>query len=149
MNAAVAHAAAAWWADKLKGCKQQIDGPDNRDQTVAIATAMMLACRPSVSDDQVARFTASLQAAIEQEPSPGSSLLRGGDGPHHHLVLEVDYYPGTLLGEALKASVVPLQLGVLPCKTWMRLFSDRIEVSYGYRAAPEVIYSAEREAGLR
>jgi len=124
-------AAVNWWADKLNACKQSgLSEEERRDpanRSYELAEMLMTLCRPEVSAEQVEKFKQSLATQIE------------GKKPY---CLSVDYGPDMTLGQALRDAAIPITHGTLPIKTNMWLQDGKVEVSYGYGAPIETIFSA-------
>jgi hypothetical protein len=139
MTTAQFEAAARWWAGKLRHCRQsglsaaERGRPENR--AYEIAEMLMTINRPTVSDEQIERFTSALVENLETANQRDRQCLG------------VDYHPDRVLEEALVTVGITANMGTLPIKTMMWLRDDgSVAVRYGYGADIEVIYAPPESA---
>lgn len=106
--------AARWWADQLRGTKQ-----DNGDQ-IGLANVVAVLKGDRQPADLVEKFEVVLLRMLEEN---GSSLL------------STDYDPSGLLVEAAHEAGIPASCGPFPLKTVMWIDSGSVKVKHGYGAA--------------
>lgn len=124
--------AAKWWADKLRnvGPGNFDNGDDSSAGGMLMVLASMLALQNQASDESVDLFEEELAETIkEQVESQGS------------MTLSVDYGPDYILGSIAEKTGVGT--GGFPWKTTMWVRANKVEVSAGYAAPYETIFTAE------
>lgn len=123
--------AVAWWAEKLRGCKNSglsdAERTDPRNAGYGFAEMLMRLSKPEVTNGQLVIFSKSLHQSIT-EAAPR--------------ILSVDYDPCSELSQALAAAGIPQLIGVLPIKTIMWIDPDKVQVRYGYGSPRETIWTA-------
>lgn len=123
--------AVEWWAEKISGNKPHSNG----DNSPVNRIAMMIADsgRKNITEDQLNFFKEELSRGIKEHFAENE----------YDLLLCVDYSPCTLLNKAAeKAGINVLNF---PFKTDMRIYSNRVEVSDGYRQPWKEICHSHRE----
>jgi hypothetical protein len=130
-----AQAAAAWWADRVRSARPEVEGLHpglSREQAFAATAQIALRATaidtaPAVDDRIAEAFTgelARLIAASERNP----------------VRLAVDYGPDVLLAQA--ADAAELHRAHFPGKTTMTVWPDHVIAKAGYRALWLLVWSA-------
>ena len=131
-----AEIAAKWWADQLRGIAKLDVGAKPNEALgsaafVAMSTILQIEDHAKVQDSQIAKFQSILCEAIDGVLSRRPSLI-----------LDVDYGPDQMLGDALR-SVECTGFAPLPWKTTMWIGPESVTVSCGYQAPTEQLYTPE------
>lgn len=124
MTDKIAARAAELWVRMLTSPKYDALGdtgsPADR-QTMAAASLMALQMPNNADEDTLSKFGEELK----------KSLMDEGITHHQRCYLNVDYGPCEILSNAAERAGLKMEF---PWKTNMQIYSDRISVSYGYRA---------------
>lgn len=131
-------AAAAWWADVLRGPPIK----DNGDEMQSVMGTLAGALHGPPAEEQIAAFERELRAVAETMAERLRSYEREHRGEDHFLlVIDTDYGPGGVLLRALVASDQMGRLApLLPWKTTMTVTPGKVSVSKGYGAPEQTIY---------
>lgn len=132
-----ARAAADWWAKAVGAptfrAVDENSGPDDqRRMGLAGTMASMVAGLHPVSEGSGAKFAEVLAGAVE------TTLRRAGKWG---VSLDVDYGPCRTLHEAATAAGV--NGSRFPWKTNMRITTEHVTVSAGYRAADRLVWASD------
>lgn len=114
-----------WWANAIISPKF-----DNGDTLPAFLSFLMAGNQKSYTEDEIKVFKETLAQEIEKE------MKRYGG----RCSLDVDYHPCRALATAGEKIGVNDMTGY-PCKTYMHISEECVEVSAGYRAPYETLWS--------
>lgn len=130
-----AQAAALWWTNVLTSPKLDNGDTSETGQTTALMGLLAQVSRPQPADGLEA-FGVILSEQL-------AALLQEDNGyvARYGITLDVDYNPDRLLSECAERAGLRTGLASWPWKTTMWVKPDEVTVSYGYRAAPVVIWT--------
>lgn len=120
-------AAVDWWIGAIQSPKF-----DNGDEFISILATALASARPTLTEEQIRKFKDTLAAQILTEMKT-----------HGKCTLSVDYHPCDSLYEARRAMGLD-NVDLFPFKTNMTITDSLVEVSEGYGAPMEVIWTNEK-----